>query len=230
MNIRYVVILLLSLASACSLCAKAPKKIVADAKKEFEIPLTEDLMREHAILDRVLLIYEEIMNRIDARRSFPLSTLNHAVGIIQTFIESYHEKLEEEYIFPLFEKNNKEVRLVRTLKKQHVKGREITAQVKKIISKNQFLSPKDANTIKSLLKKFVTMYRPHEARESTVLFPQIRSLMSEKEFEELGEKFEAIEHALFGEDGFEAMVHKVSRLEKELGIYQLEQFTPDINA
>jgi hypothetical protein len=27
-------------------------------KEEFEIPLTEDLMKEHGVLDRVLLIYE----------------------------------------------------------------------------------------------------------------------------------------------------------------------------
>jgi hypothetical protein len=34
-------------------------------KEEFAIPPTEDLMKEHGILSRVLLIYEEIIKRID---------------------------------------------------------------------------------------------------------------------------------------------------------------------
>ena len=32
-------------------------------EKEEEIPPTEDLMREHGVLNRILLIYEEIIKR-----------------------------------------------------------------------------------------------------------------------------------------------------------------------
>lgn len=206
------------------------KEITMNAKKEeFEIPLTEDLMREHGILNRVLLIYEEIIKRIDNNTDFPITTLNAAVNIIKSFIEDYHEKMEEDYIFPLFEKKKKEVRLVKTLKNQHIKGREITTKLIKILTSNKPLTSKDKKIVKSLLQKFITMYRPHEAREDTVLFPQVRSLISEKEFKELGEKFDDLEHNLFGDNGFEDMVKNVAALEKDLGIYQLEQFTPEIN-
>ena len=70
------------------------------------------------------------------------------------------------------------------------------------------------------------MYRPHEAREDTVLFPAIRSLMTAKEFDELGDQFEEKEHKLFGEHGFEDIVAQVAEIEKKLGIYDLAQFTP----
>ena len=70
------------------------------------------------------------------------------------------------------------------------------------------------------------MYRPHEAREDTVLFPQVRSLISEQEFKDLSEKFEDLEHELFGPEGFENMIKKVEDIEKNLGIYNLDQFTP----
>lgn len=195
-------------------------------KEELEIPFTEDLMREHGILNRILLIYEEIIKRIDNNTDFSIVSLNMAIHIIKTFIEDYHEKLEEDYIFPLFEKNKKEIRLVKTLKNQHIKGREITSKLRTTLAANQSLTLKDKKIIKSLLKKFITMYRPHEAREDTVLFPQVRSFMSEKEFKELSEKFEDSEHELFGENGFEDIVNKVADIEKNLGIYQLEQFTP----
>ena len=69
------------------------------------------------------------------------------------------------------------------------------------------------------------MFRPHQAREDTVLFPMIRSLISEKEFKDLSEKFEDREHELFGENGFEKMVKRITSIEKDLGIYHLDQFT-----
>lgn len=44
--------------------------------------------------------------------------------------------------------------------------------------------------------------------------------------EELAEQFEEKEHALFGEGGFQTILGQVTDLEKELGIYELSQFTP----
>ena len=72
------------------------------------------------------------------------------------------------------------------------------------------------------------MYRPHEAREDTVLFPALHSIVSRNEYDSLGEQFEDEEHKRFGEEGFEKMVDKVAGIEKELGIYDLAQFTPRI--
>lgn len=199
---------------------------MAHQKKEFEIPATEDLMREHGLLNRVLLIYEEIIKQID-EENFPLNELTQSVNIIKTFIEDYHEKLEEDYLFPLFEKAKKERRLVKTLRNQHTQGREITHRLQQLtkLKNPQGLNKKE---IKLLLKKFIRMYRPHEAREDTVLFPQVRSLLTDAQFKDLGEKFEELEHQLFGERGFEKIVEKVATIEKSLGIYQLDQFTPEI--
>lgn len=194
-------------------------------QNEEEIPLTEDLMREHGVLNRILLIYEELINRFE-NDEFPLKMLDAATAIIQEFIENYHEKLEEDYVFPLFEKQNKQIKLIKTLRIQHAKGREITAHLKTIAKSSKKIDKKTCKSIISLLKKFIKMYRPHEAREDTVLFPQVRSLISKNEFEELGEKFEDLEHKLFGEEGFLGIVKNVENIEKGLGIYQLEQFTP----
>lgn len=195
-------------------------------KEEFEIPLTEDLMREHGVLDRILLIYEEIIKRIENKVDFSPSSLYAAVSILKSFIADYHEKMEEDYVFPLFEKQNREIKLVRTLREQHNKGRDITTRLQQILEIQKVLDTKTKHVIKQLLQSYIDMYRPHEAQEDTVLFPQVRSLVSEKEFKELGEKFENFEHMFFGENGFNKMVKKVENIEKELGIYNLEQFTP----
>jgi hypothetical protein len=72
------------------------------------------------------------------------------------------------------------------------------------------------------------MYRPHEAREDTVLFPSLYKLISAKQIADLGEQFEEKEHQLLGAEGFEKAVDDVAAVEKQLGIYDLSKFTPRI--
>jgi hemerythrin-like domain-containing protein len=229
-KLKVIIYMLLLLApSAQPLLARVkkekPKETVME-KKEDDIPATEDLMREHGILNRILLIYDDVIKKIDAGQHVPRKALKDAIEIIKKFIEEYHEKMEEDYIFPLFEKRKKEVRLVKTLRAQHISGRKITASLLELLNSKKELNAAAKKTIKSLLQKFIDMYRPHEAREDTILFPQVRGLMSEKEFEAMSHMFETSENKLFGEHGFEVMIKKVEHIEKELAIYNLEQFTP----
>jgi hypothetical protein len=69
------------------------------------------------------------------------------------------------------------------------------------------------------------MYRPHEAREDTVLFPALPTVFTLKQLKDLGEQFEKEEDRLFGDEGFEKTVDQVAGIEKQLGIYELAQFT-----
>ena len=96
------------------------------------------------------------------------------------------------------------------------------------LTRSQAMSDADKEKLVQLLTSFNTMYRPHEAREDTVLFPAFRKIVSKHEYDSLGEEFENNEHKLFGNDGFETMVEKVAAIEKRLGIYELGQFTPHI--
>jgi len=203
-----------------------PEKDQKGTAKEENVSPAEDLMREHGVLDRVLLIYEEILSRIDPAKDVDPSALRDAAGIIRTFIEDYHEKLEENYLFPRFEKSGKLVELVTVLREQHQAGRTLTERIEQQAT---VLSSKDRMERKKLeppIKAFIRMYRPHAAREDTVLFPAFRQLVSTKEFDELGEQFEDQEHKLFGEEGFEKIVTQVSEIERRLGIENLAQFTP----
>src|SRR5438046_10208740 len=85
-------------------------------EKEIEVGPPEDLMREHGVLKRVLLIYGEALRRLDAKQDFPPDALADAARIIRSFVEDYHEKLEEDFLFPRFEKANKLVDLVNVLR------------------------------------------------------------------------------------------------------------------
>jgi hemerythrin-like domain-containing protein len=199
----------------------------ASAKKkkeeEEEVSTNEDLMREHGVLNRILLIYDESIRRIqgnDKNAPFDPDIVTRSAALIKKFIEDYHEKLEESYLFPRFEKAGKHVDLVRTLRAQHAAGRTVTDRILASVKAN------DLQTTSASLAAFVRMYRPHEAREDTVLFPALHEIVSKHEYDALGDQFESIERKTFGGDGFDMAVDQVTELEKKIGIYDLSQFTP----
>ncbi len=199
----------------------------AAAPEEEEVAPAEDLMREHGVLNRLLLIYEEELRRLDARRDFAPGALSAAAGIVRRFIEEYHERSEEESLFPRFEKAGRLVDLVAVLRQQHQAGRRLTAEIERIAAAGAVTRDADRRGLSEAMRLFIRMYRPHEAREDTILFPAFRSLVSRKEYEDLGEAFEEKEHKLFGKEGFEKIVADVAGLEKQLGIYELSRFTPN---
>ncbi len=206
--------------------AASGKEKEAKEKDKEEVPVMppEDLMREHAVLSRLLLIYERAMAAGTRPADWPMNQLANAVQLVRTFIEDYHEKLEENYIFPRFQKAGRLTDLTAVLLKQHQAGRQVTDAIVHQIEQAGSLS--DTKPLANNLIVFIRMYRPHAARESTILFPQIGAVVGPKEYDEMGDKFEEIERQKFGQAGFEGVVQKVAELEKSLGIYDLASFTP----
>jgi hemerythrin-like domain-containing protein len=205
----------------CFAAAAEPKK-----NGEEEVAPPEDLMREHGVLKRVLLIYGEVLRRMDAKQDFPPEALADAASVIRSFIEDYHEKLEENFLFPRFEKANQLVELVKVLRDQHQAGRRVTDVTMRLANLGALKNDSERVQLADSMRQFIRMYNPHEAREDTVLFPAFHKIVTPHEFDSLGEDFEKKENELFGADGFEKMVDKVAGIEKRLGIYDLSQFTP----
>jgi hemerythrin-like domain-containing protein len=204
--------------------------LISACKKEDEeeVSPSEDLMREHGVLNRILLIYDFCRQSLTSNVQFDLAAVSNSAQIIRNFIEDYHEKLEENYLFPRFEKANQLTDLVKVLRLQHQAGRTLTDQIMQMSKMKSLGNAKESQKLVKLLTDFNTMYRPHEAREDTVLFPAIKKIVSKNEYDSLGEEFEDKEHELFGKDGFESMVEKVANIEKQLGIYDLSKFTPTL--
>ncbi len=202
---------------------------VAHAASEDEgVTAPEDLMKEHGVLNRCLLIYEEGMRRIQARQEIQSNTFEQTAGLIRRFVEQYHEKNEETYIFPVFQKAGKLNDLVDTLLAQHKAGRVLTARILDLSKSDAFRKPENQKALVDACHAFIRMYRPHEAREDTVLFPALRTILKPKEVLDLGDRMEQDEHKVLGNEGFEKAVDQVAGIEKTLGIYDLRQFTPKV--
>jgi hemerythrin-like domain-containing protein len=138
-------------------------------------------------------------------------------------IEDYHEKLEENFLFPRFEKAGKLADLTAVLRKQHQAGRTLTDQI--VALAKAPLADADRAKLATMLRSFNHMYRPHAAREDTVLFPELRELVGAKAYQELGEQFEDKETQMLGEHGFEHAVAEVAKLEQAFGVDDLAKLT-----
>jgi len=167
-----------------------------EREKGGEVTATEDLMREHGILRRALLVYSAMAKKLRANTaSVPPDAIQKTAKLFRAFGEDYHEKkLEEPYIFPAVKKaGGPAASYPDILVVQHDRGREI--------------------------------YEHHAAREDTIIFPAWKKALPDKEYDEMGEKFEEIEHQQFGEDGFDTAVKQISEIEGELGLADIAQFT-----
>jgi hemerythrin-like domain-containing protein len=211
-----------------ALAQVAPPAAAPAEDDEDEVSPAEDLMREHGVLKRVLLVYDEALRRLGAGTPLPPEPLVDAAKVIRTFIEDYHEKLEEEFLFPRLRHAGVQVDLVDVLTAQHRAGRVLTDRTLHLATAASLRSRDGRRELAASLQQFVRMYAPHEAREDTVLFPAFRKIVSAHEYGALGEQFEDREHDLFGADGFESMVERVAGIEKALGIYDLSRFTPNV--
>lgn len=193
-------------------------------KEEAQVSAPEDLMREHDVLHRILLVYERIITTQAPPAEWPVKTLTEAARLVQTFIEDYHQKLEEDHVFPAFEKADRLTDLTAVLRKQHDAGTRLTQAILK--GAGQLKEPADAKRLTRDVREYIRMYQPHSAREGSVLFAALHTVVEPKQYEQMGDQFEEIEHKKLGENGFENAVSQVAAMEKTLGIYDLSQFTP----
>lgn len=204
-------------------------------ERDDETSTNEGLMRENGILKRVLLMYDEVTRRIDAKQDFPQQTAIDLAEIIRKYIQDYHEKLEEEHLFPLFRKYfrrddvlrlyaQKLVDLVDVLHEQHQAGRRLTDRIASTLQ--SLKTADDRQKLATDIRALNRMYAPHMGREDTVLLPALHIIIPRQEYKALGEKLQEIEQKTFGGSGFYIYLDAVTAFEKRLGIYDLAQFTP----
>jgi len=193
-----------------------------------EVTAVEDLMREHGILRRCLLVYSETGLRLRKNAAdISPEPLQRTAKLFRAFGEEYHEKkLEEAYLFPRLKEmaaSSEAAKYTDVLVAQHVRGREITEYILSI-TKGPKLGA-DAVRFADVLMGFVRMYQHHAAREDTIIFPAWKDAVTSDEYDELNDKFEEIEQEQFGEDGFADAAKQMNEIEASMSLSDIAQFT-----
>jgi hemerythrin-like domain-containing protein len=191
-----------------------------------EVTATEDLMREHGVLRRALLVYSETAPKLRGNASAVApDALQKTAKLFRGFGEDYHEKrLEEAYIFPAVKQaGGPAATLPDILVAQHQRGREITDYIL-AVTNGAKLGAANAEPLARALEALVRMYEHHAAREDTIIFPAWKKTLSAEQLDEMGEKFEDIEREQFGTDGYEDAVKQIGDIEGALGLSDISQF------
>ena len=195
--------------------------------EEKEVGAVEDLMREHGVLRRALLVYAETAPKLRANPGgVDAGAIARTAKLFRSFGEDYHEKkLEEAYILPALRKaRGPGAAYVDVLIAQHNRGREITDYILAVSGKGT-IAAGDAEPLARVFETFVLMYQNHAAREDTIVFPAWKEALSERQLREMGDLFEDIERQTFGKDGFDNIVKEIGQIEQSLGFADLAQFT-----
>jgi hemerythrin-like domain-containing protein len=196
-------------------------------KQEPETAATEELMREHGILRRGLIVYAETAPKLRSNAdSVPPKALSDTAKLFRLVGEDHHEKiLEENHVFPVVRKTKGPASAyVDVLQMQHERGRQITEYILAVTNSGK-ISSTNAVPLADALTAFVRMYTAHAAVEDTIVFPAWKATFSPAEFEEMTENFEEMERLQFGANEFEDARKIIASIETELGLSDLNTFT-----
>lgn len=185
----------------------------------------EDLMKEHGLVERIVLIYDRMIENVAAGQAIDLSIINRTATIARDVIENHHERNEEQYIFPKFKEANYIVDIVDTLKDQHDRARAITKDIIDISSRGRGADMESLRRMINLCGAYAYMYLPHISRENTILYPTFYDIVSARYVKEIREKMEDDEKKLLGKTGFRGLVGRLSEIEKAAGTFNLSQYT-----
>jgi hemerythrin-like domain-containing protein len=177
-------------AAGSALAAATDPRAAPDSLAALRIPTPgEDLMTEHGLLIRILLIYRHLMAGHASGQPVAAGHAHDAALIIHDYIEAFHEELEEAYVFRRLMQADQLKPTVSTLLLQHARGRELTQLILAESGGSGSLTTAPAVRVASAMDAFERMYEPHEAREDTVVYPAFRALLTPAEIADLGGRF-----------------------------------------
>lgn len=187
--------------------------------------VTTELMHEHGLILRVLLIYDAFRKRLSEGQDVDPKLLSPVVSIMTSAVHGHHEKIEEDIVFERLRGAEEHGEVISRLAGQHSIGRELTATIGRGVDP-QSGGGADSDRLAEALGDFIDLYAPHEAREDTVVFPAFRREVSEEEMRGFREEVLEREKRLLGADWFSGAVKQIAEVERELGIHELKVKEP----
>lgn len=203
-----------------------PLKERGEELEKHEASPMEDLMKEHGFVERILIMYQRMIDQAIRGQDVDVSIVNRSAQMIHDYINNHHERDEERYVFPKFREAGYIVDVVDTLKEQHDGSREIAKELIDLSARGVRIGMDDRKRLMYLCGAFSYMYSAHIAHENTILFPVFYDIVSPDYLDDIREKMEEGEKKVLGETGFRGIVGRLSELEKKVGTHDLNQFTP----
>lgn len=187
---------------------------------------TELLSRDHALMERLMIVFESVIARVAEGDSSDLRPINRAAALLKEIGAEHHMVDEEELIFPKIEASGSHEDLLKTLRLQHDAGRAIFDRVLELTETGTIESLPELNEMANLCMSFNVMYRAHAAAEETVLFPALYDYATNDEILNIQAILRGQEEGMLKRPEFRRLLDSLAVIEGMAGTSDLNRFTP----
>ncbi|MDD4970966.1 MAG: hemerythrin domain-containing protein [Paludibacter sp.] len=177
--------------------------------------LTEELIQEHAKIDKVLNIMNRISEDIKTQKVFYADDVEDILKFILGFWDKCHCKKEEKVLFPalisegVIEKND----LVSMMVEEHILGKNNLKEISSCIENCKIGNPFSCEKLAASLSTYVSMMQIHMENEEKIFFPLADRVLSKNKQDQALEQFEIIDKRLVKLRVYEQFQTKLERME-----------------
>jgi hemerythrin-like domain-containing protein len=162
----------------------------------------DDLMHEHGAILEMLRVVNGIAGLLERGGAVDEGDISDMLGFLKVFADRCHHGKEEVYLFPALSRagiSGQDVS-IRALLSEHARGRELL----KAMEAASFLKLQPAE-FTAAARGYLELFDAHIRKENTILFPLAEKLLTERQFEELREAFDAHEVNVIGQGKHEEL-------------------------
>lgn len=160
----------------------------------------DQLRQEHRTIEQLLGLLERLATRLETRQDVPMDLFPDLLEFLLTFADTCHHGKEEDILFPALENHGVAHNSgpIGVMLAEHDLGRRYVntlAEAARHYVQNQ---PGSSQLLAQSARGYVGLQRQHIYKEDTILYPMASALLSEDEFEAIGQQFEALERDRLG--------------------------------
>jgi hemerythrin-like domain-containing protein len=179
--------------------------------------VTQILMEEHRIIERVLAALEKAAKRLEAGEPIQAGFFIEAADFVKGFADGCHHKKEEGVLFKSLTQHDlsEQAGPVAVMLAEHEQGRTFTRAMREAALKLKAGDQSAKQAIIHNSRGYAALLRQHIAKEDGVLFPMADRVIPPEDQGKVAEDFERIEEEETGEGMHEKYLALAEKLAKE---------------
>jgi hemerythrin-like domain-containing protein len=176
--------------------------------------VTEKLMQEHRVIERVLFALERAATRLSRGEDVYLRFFIGTSVLINGFTNSYHDKKEEAVLLPVMYEHGlpKDSGLVAMMLAEHEESQRLSHRLRQATERLQSGDIRARDQVVLSALGYVSLIRRHIKEEDEVLFPLIEKILSPEQQQRISEalvRFENEENGMEVEEKYYGLADRL---------------------
>ena len=179
------------------------------------MPYPSDLLvEEHKLIERMLVVLDNIADLLQKGQSVPAEVLEKAVDFIRNFADKYHHGKEEDILFKLMEKRGIPVEggPIGAMLHEHNMGRSFVSALADAADRLEDGDDSARNIVIENIRNFTELLSNHIHKENNILYPMGNQIFSPEDQNYLQQEFEQFNQSK-GQDVHDRYSQVVQELE-----------------